>query len=60
MKLENQQQRRVLQAVSVQETNIIQVTHGIAYILGKTYSDVEIIADCIIEAVSCLDIVKIT
>ena len=43
----------------MQETNIAQATCGIAYILGKMPSDIEIITDCIIEAVSCLGTDKI-
>ena len=58
MKLHNQQQRQVFQSVSKQGTNITEATYRIAYILGKKgkpYSDAELIKDCIIEAVSCLD-----
>ena len=56
IKLENHQQRLVLQTVSTQGTNITQATNGIACNLGKMQSDVEIITDCIIAAVSCLGI----
>ena len=58
MKLHNQQQRQVLR----QGTNITETTYRIAYILGKKgkrYSDVELIKDCIIEAVTCLDSDKV-
>ena len=56
IKLENQEQRLVPQTVSTQGTNITQATNGIAYNLGKMQSDVDIVTDCIIAAVSCLDI----
>ena len=62
MKLHNQQQRRVFQSVSRQGTNITEATCRIAYILGKKgkpYSDAELIKNCIIEAVSCLDSDKV-
>ena len=62
MKLHNQQQRQVFQSVSRQGTNIIEATYRIGYIFGKKgkpYSDAELIKDCIIEAVSCLDADKV-
>ena len=62
MKLHNQQQRQMFQSVSRQETNITETTYRIAYILGKKgklYSDAELIKDCIIEAVTCLDSHKV-
>ena len=58
MKLHNQQQRQVFQSLSRQGTNITEATYRIAYMLGKKgnpYSDAELIKDCIIEVVSCLD-----
>ena len=62
MKLHNQQQRLVFQSVSRQGTNITEATYRTAYMLGKKgkpYSDAELIKDCIIEAVSCLDSDKV-
>ena len=58
MKLHNQQQRQVFQSVSRQGSNISEAPYRIAYILGKKgkpFSDIELIKDCIIKAVSCLD-----
>jgi len=58
MKLQNQQQRQVFQSVSRQGTNITEATYKIAYIFGKKgkpYSDAELVKDCVIKAVSCLD-----
>ena len=52
----------MFQSVSRQGTNITEATFRIAYILGKKgkpYSDVELIKDCIIEAVMCLDSDKV-
>ena len=46
----------------MQGINIDSATYEIAYILGKggkPYSDGEIIKNCIIEVVSCLDLDKI-
>ena len=62
MKLHNQQQRQVFQSVSRQGTNITEATCKIAYILGKKgkpYGDAELIKDCIIETVACLDSDKV-
>ena len=62
MKLHNQQQRQMFQSASRQGTNITEATCRIAYILGKKgkpYSDAELIKNCIIEAVSCLDSDKV-
>ena len=62
MKLHNQQQRQVFQSVSRQGTNITEATCKIAYILrkkGKPYGDAELIKDCIIETVTCLDSDKV-
>ena len=58
LKLQNQQQRQVFQSVSRQGTNITEATYRIAYILGKkgkSYSGAELVKDCTIEPVSCLD-----
>ena len=62
MMLHNQQQRQVFQSVSRQGTNITEATNRIACILSKKskpYSDAELIKDCIIEAVLCLDSNKV-
>ena len=62
IKLHNQQQRQVFQSVSRQGTNITEATYKIAYILGKKgkpCSNAELIKDCIIKAVTCLDSDKV-
>ena len=56
------QQWQMFQLVSTQGANITEASYRIAYILGKKgkpYSDAELINDCIIEAVSCLDSDKV-
>jgi hypothetical protein len=56
-KLKNEKQRQLFQA-AVRPGNAPEATYKVAYILrkkGKPFSDVEIVKECIVEVVGCLD-----
>ncbi len=58
LKAEKQKKKRLFQSVLHQGSNTTESSYKVAFILGKkgkTFSDEEIITDCIIEVVKCLD-----
>lgn len=58
LKDEKQKQRQFFQAAIRPGNNATEATYKVAYILGKKgkpFSDVEIVKECIVEVVGCLD-----
>lgn len=63
LKHEKQKQRQLFQAVVRPGNNATEATYKAAYILGKNrkpFSDVEIVKECIVEVVGCLDPDKVS